>query len=113
MAKIDGLELARDMFAAYDALGWALESASMASSPDALEGVRMIRAQMRDAFAKHGLETIVPAAGEKFNPHLHEAALKCRSPFPEGRVVDVHQHGFRHGNRMIRAAKVSVSIGDP
>ena len=113
MAKIDGLELARDMFAAYDSLGRALESSSMASHPDALEGVRMIRAQMREAFAKHGLETIVPAAGEEFNPHIHEAALKCHSPFPEGRVVDVHQHGFRLGDRMIRAAKVSVSFGDP
>ena len=115
MAKsggVDGLQMARDMFDAYDALGRVLDSPSLASMPESVDGIRMIRDMMRGAFAKQGIGVIVPAAGDKFDPHIHESALQVRSPFPKGRIVDVHRHGFRIGKRMIRAAKVSVSFGN-
>ena len=51
----------------------------------------------------------VPAAGERFDPALHEAI--SNQPGEEGKVLVVAQKGYRLGEKVIRPAMVVVGAG--
>jgi molecular chaperone GrpE len=54
---------------------------------------------------------VVGEKGEPFNPHLHEALVQVPSPDVTSQVVaDVIEPGYKLGNRLLRAAKVAVSV---
>lgn len=61
---------------------------------------------------KYGIERI-GEAGEEFDPNVHEALMHVQAELPEGAtgttVVQVLQPGYRNGDRVIRAARVSVA----
>ena len=61
--------------------------------------------------ADEGVSTIEPEAGEEVDPHRHEVMLRVDADQPEGTVVDVYQPGYEMGERVIRAAQVTVSSG--
>ncbi len=52
-------------------------------------------------------------AGEEFDPNVHEALMHVEADLPEGTtgttVVQVLQPGYRIGERLVRAARVSVA----
>jgi molecular chaperone GrpE len=87
----------------------AASPASSGSSTDAIvEGVRMVRAQLEQLLARHGVER-VDALGEPFDPALHHAvALRETGPDEAGRVVDQCEAGYRFGGKVLRPAKVVV-----
>ena len=63
------------------------------------------------SFERHGVQRIHPE-GEKFDPHLHQAVAQVPSDtVPTGHVVEVAQPGFTIGDRVLRAAMVTVSNG--
>ncbi|MEO7132330.1 MAG: nucleotide exchange factor GrpE [Dermatophilaceae bacterium] len=51
--------------------------------------------------------------GEEFDPNVHEALMHVEAELPEGAtgttVVQVLQPGYRNGERLVRAARVSVA----
>ena len=51
----------------------------------------------------------VAAAGEHFNPELHEAI--SNQPGPEGQILIVAQKGYKLGEKVIRPAMVVVGEG--
>lgn len=53
----------------------------------------------------------LPAAGQPFDPNLHEAV--ARQPGEEGRVLHVVQKGYALGDKVIRPAMVIVGEGQP
>jgi len=53
----------------------------------------------------------VPAAGQRFDPNLHEAI--ARQPGAEGAVLHVVQKGYTLGDKVIRPAMVIVGDGEP
>ena len=61
---------------------------------------------------KFGVER-VGAAGEEFDPNVHEALMHVQAELPDGAtgttVVQVLQPGYRIGERLVRAARVSVA----
>lgn len=72
-------------------------------------GAQMIHQQLTDLLKQHGVEEI-PAAGELFNPEVHEAVLQLETDeHPEDRVVQVITKGYRKGERVLRHARVGVS----
>ena len=52
-------------------------------------------------------------AGQEFDPNVHEALMHVEAELPEGAtgttVVQVLQPGYRIGDRLVRAARVSVA----
>ena len=49
-------------------------------------------------------------AGERFDPHWHEAITKeMRADVPEGTILHVAQPGYVLGERVVRPAQVSVA----
>jgi Molecular chaperone GrpE (heat shock protein) len=111
---------ARDMLSATDALSRAIlvipaetrESAD-GSLKSLIEGIELAEREMQRLLAKHGVKQI-EAAGQKFDPHKHQAMFEVPNPnVPEGTVVQVVQEGFAIGDRVLRPAMVGVAKGGP
>lgn len=109
---------ARDMLSATDALSRALlvvpaetrESADGALK-SLIEGIELAERETQRLLAKHGVKQI-EAAGQKFDPHKHQAMFEVPNPnVPEGTVVQVVQEGFAIGERVLRPAMVGVAKG--
>ena len=74
-------------------------------------GMSMVLKQLTDFLAENGLQPI-DAAGEKFDPNLHEAiAHEPSSQAPEGTVLRQTRRGYRMKDRLLRPSSVVVSSG--
>jgi len=79
------------------------------SVDDIQSGVELIDKQFHDALAKLGIEP-VPAAGEVFDPNLHQAVqMVDTDEFEDHRVIDELQRGYRIKDRLLRPAMVRVA----
>ena len=73
------------------------------------KGVEMTMTQLKDVFAKLGIEEI-PALGQTFDPNVHNAVLHIDDEqFGENEVAEVFQAGFRCGDKVLRFAMVKVA----
>ncbi len=74
-----------------------------------LDGVEMTARELDKVLEKHGVTRIDPA-GEKFDPHRHQAMYQADNPdVPNGTVTEVIQAGYLIGDRVLRAAMVGVA----
>jgi molecular chaperone GrpE len=101
--------LAKELLPALDNLDRALEAA--AEDDPLLQGVRLVRTELKAALARAGIESFCPL-GEQFDPAVHEAvATAAQQPGgkPGGTVVEVYQDGYRLGEVVLRPARVVVA----
>ena len=76
---------------------------------DFRSGVELIYKQLQDALAKLGVQPI-PAKGELFNPHVHEAIEMVEtSDAPDHQVIEELQRGYKMKERLLRPAMVKVA----
>jgi len=74
-----------------------------------LHGVELINKQLNEALESFGLET-VPAMGEHFDPHVHEAVVSEPTDHYEPEtVIQELARGYRLGERLLRPAMVKVA----
>lgn len=98
-------EVMTGLFPALDDLRLAELHGDLAEGP-----MSIIAQKLNAALEKFGL-TVVGEKGEEFDPHIHEALMQLPSPDVTTQVVaDVIQPGYKLGERMLRAAKVAVSV---
>jgi molecular chaperone GrpE len=72
-------------------------------------GVELIYKQLQDALAKLGVRPI-PAKGERFDPHVHEAIEMVEtSEAPDHEVLEELQRGYKFRERLLRPAMVKVA----
>src|SRR6201987_1809053 len=72
-------------------------------------GVELIYKQLQDALAKLGVRAI-PAKGERFDPHVHEAIeTVATTEVPDHQVVAELQRGYKLKDRLLRPAMVKVA----
>lgn len=79
---------------------------------DLVEGtpLAIVAQKLRAAFDKYGLRT-VGEKGEAFDPAFHEAVVQLPTPdATSNTIADVIEPGYVLGDRLIRAAKVAVSV---
>lgn len=79
---------------------------------DLVEGspLALVAQKLRASFEKYGLKQ-VGVKGEPFDPSIHEAVVQLPSPDATGQTVaDVIEPGYILGERLVRAAKVAVSV---
>jgi molecular chaperone GrpE len=75
------------------------------------EGVAATLKLLVNAFEKHKLLTIDPAAGTKFDPTFHNGVSMMPSEHPAQTIALVMQKGYQIGDRVMRPALVAVSSG--
>src|SRR5580698_1435620 len=76
---------------------------------DFRSGVELIYKQLQDALAKSGVRPI-PAKGEPFDPHYHEAIEMMETgDVPDQEVVEELQRGYKFKDRLLRPAMVKVA----
>src|SRR6266699_1773907 len=72
-------------------------------------GVELIYKQLQDALAKLGLRPI-PAKGEPFDPHLHQAVeMVDTDEVEDHHVLDELQRGYKLKERLLRPSMVRVA----
>lgn len=102
--------LAGDLLGALDDLERAIAAAQGAGKPTIVEGLDLVQKHFLAALAKHGVEPIV-ALGGAFDPNFHEALRQQPDPtHPENTVVAELSRGYRLRDRVLRPARVVVSV---
>lgn len=105
-------KLLRELLPVLDNLDVSL-SHTEASPAHAAEGLRMIASQLVRTLERHGVERVSAAAGDRFDPHLHEAiAYLSSADASPGCILETHQGGWALNGRLIRPARVSVARAD-
>ncbi len=111
--------IARDLLSILDNLERAMQAAGeLSASGDLeaglkglLEGVELTIKQFSATLGKHGVAPI-ESTGRPFDPRLHEAIQRLeRDDVPPGTVVEEFLKGYMLHDRLLRAAKVTVSSG--
>lgn len=101
----------KEMLPVVDNLERAVEHAEKQGDAAAaiIDGVRLVLRQFLSAFEKVDV-TPVDAAGQPFDPNVHEAISQLETDdAPPGTVVQVLQRGYRLGDRLLRPALVVVA----
>lgn len=98
---------ASELLAVKDSLEAALavENATVESYK---AGVELTLKQLKSAFEKFSLSEIDPA-GQKFDPHRHQAITMLEADAEPNTVVQVLQKGYLLHDRVIRPALVAVA----
>ena len=98
-------EVIRSLLPALDDLNRAEKHGDLEGSP-----LEIVAQKIRASFERYGLKT-VGVKGEEFDPHLHEAVVQLpNAEVKVNTVADVIETGYALGERLIRAAKVVVSV---
>jgi molecular chaperone GrpE len=84
-------------------------SAATPGDSQFVDGLKLVHAEMLAALARAGIEPFSPV-GEPFNPQQHEAVAQHQvDGQAPGTVLEVYQQGFRHGDSVLRPARVLVA----
>jgi molecular chaperone GrpE len=98
-------EVIRSLLPAVDDLSRAEKHGDLEGSP-----LELVAVKLKASLERYGLRE-VGAVGEPFDPHLHEAVVHFASPDVKVETVaEVIDPGYALGDRLIRAAKVAVSV---
>jgi molecular chaperone GrpE len=104
--------LAYDLLPILDNLDRTLSAAEKGGDTGALvQGVQMVQKQFLEALKRHGITRIDAQLGTSFDPNLHQAVMQ--QPTDEmdpGHIVAVFDQGYMNQDRVLRPAKVSVSV---
>lgn len=100
---------ASDLLPVKDSLEATL-AADKATLEALRSGVELTLKQLASVFEKAGLKEIDPA-GQKFDPHRHQAISMLPSDKEPNTVINVLQKGYLLNDRVIRPALVTVAKG--
>jgi molecular chaperone GrpE len=101
-------DAARALLPVIDSFTLALKN-SAAKPEDLRKGVELIFKQLQDVLQKLNIER-VPAQGEPFDPHVHEAIEMVETDAaPDHHVLEELQPGYRIKGRLLRPAMVRVA----
>lgn len=93
----------------FDAALSAAQTSSAGGAQSLQTGVAMIFQQLKKALTESGLEE-VDAAGQKFDPNLHEAVSQQETAdVAEGEVLQQLRKGYKLRDRLLRPATVVVA----
>jgi molecular chaperone GrpE len=79
---------------------------------DIRPGVESTLQELDRVLDGENVTVIEPSPGDEVDPHRHEVMMRVDSDQPEGTVVDRYQPGYEMGDKVLRAAQVTVSTGE-
>ncbi|MFU7502293.1 MAG: nucleotide exchange factor GrpE [Candidatus Tisiphia sp.] len=104
---------AKDMLSVNDNLSRALEHKTQNTEGDlasVITGVEMTKSELTSILKKHGLESIEPLLGEKFDYNIHHAISQVVSDeYDQDSIIGIMQSGYKIKDRLVRPAIVQVS----
>lgn len=107
------ISFAKDLLTVSDNLARALEHKPQnieGEVSNIIAGIEMTRDDLTNILKKHGLESIEPLLGEKFDYHIHHAISNIISDeYEQDSIVAVMQSGYKIKDRLLRPATVQVS----
>jgi len=105
--------LARDLLPVFDNLNRALAAVTdeqRSHYAALIEGVDLTLRELTNVMTRHGVKPISPAAGDTFDPQLHQAMFEAPLPGTKaGQIIQVMTEGFLLHDRLLRPAQVGVS----
>ena len=102
-------DVVREILPCVDDLDMAAKSGG--DEDPVAKGVQLTLEKLDRVLSDLGIEAL-GVGGESFDPGLHEAMLHVESGEIEaGHIVDVYSRGYRIGDVLIRAARVTVAKG--
>ena len=108
-------EVTRKLLPVLDNLNRALDAERSVETSESrefrhfLRGVELIGKQLNEVLESFGLQPI-PAVGERFDPHIHEAVVTEPSDeYKPDTVIAELARGYRIGDQLLRPAMVKVS----
>ena len=107
--KFSQSSLVRDLITVLDSFDLALTSREIQSDPNKERGLYLIRQQLEDILAKNGLERVMIAVGNRFDPNLHEAIGEIESEKPSGTIAAEVEKGYLLNGKLIRPARVKIA----
>jgi molecular chaperone GrpE len=108
--KYAALPLLRGLLSPLDNLDRAIAAAKQSHNVEELiQGIELVVKQFEAALSSVGA-TPIPAAGQPFDPNLHEAIQQRPSAeYPPMTVLDDVERGYQLHDRVVRPSKVIVS----
>ncbi len=101
--------LLSDLLVVNDELELALREAKESKeNPTIVEGIGMVYKRLQSIMSKEGVEKI-HSLGSKFNPDLHDAALRVVSDKEEGTIVEEIRQGYTLKGKVLRPSIVKVA----
>ncbi|WP_439564551.1 nucleotide exchange factor GrpE [Microcella sp.] len=98
-------DVIRSLLPAIDDLDRAAAHGDLEGSP-----LELVAQKLRQSFERYGLRS-VGVVGEPFDPAFHEAIVQLPSAEATSQTVaDVIEVGYALGDRLVRPAKVAVSV---
>lgn len=104
--------VARDLLGVLDNLDRAIQHADPSANSSLLEGLKMVQQQFQSVLEKRGVQ-VIRTVGTPFDPDLHEAIGQEPSDLAPGNITQEHVRGYTLHGRLLRAAKVILSMGKP
>jgi len=113
-------DVARKLLPVVDNLARALDAERLVEATETkefrhfLHGVELISKQLNDVLESLGVQAI-PAVGERFDPHIHEAVVtEPTDKYEADTVMQELARGYRLGDKLVRPAmvKVAAKLGD-
>jgi|SRR5687768_7515428 len=90
-----------------------MDSLEAARKTGDISGVELTLKQLRTALEKSSIREIDPKAGERFDPHRHQAMAAVEADAEPNTVVAVMQKGYSLHDRVLRPALVTVAKSKP
>jgi molecular chaperone GrpE len=112
LIKTANEKLLLDLLAPIDHFEMGLQSTQKNIEDPLRQGMEMILAQFQQFLKNHGV-TEIEAAGQTFDPSLHEAVTYQESDQPEGQIIQQLRKGYKLNDKLLRPATVIVSKGQP
>ncbi|WP_161877904.1 nucleotide exchange factor GrpE [Alkalibacterium sp. MB6] len=112
VVKYRSQSLAKELLPALDNLERALSiEVDTEAGKNLKKGIEMVYDSFLQAFASEGIEVINPV-GEPFDPNIHEAytQVPAEGDAKSNTVAQVFEKGYKLKDRVLRAAKVSVTL---
>jgi molecular chaperone GrpE len=86
-----------------------MDSLEAAQKTGDISGVELTLKQLRSALEKSSVREIEPKAGERFDPHRHQAMAAVEAQADPNTIVSVMQKGYSLHDRVLRPALVTVA----
>ncbi len=99
---------AQALLPVLDSLEAALAAGTPAPSP-MREGIEITLKQMQAALQKFNVFEIAPSAGERFDPHRHQAMASVEADGEPNSIAALMQKGYALHERVLRPALVTVT----
>jgi molecular chaperone GrpE len=107
--QFGNLRLLSDLIVVNDELELALKEADQSKeNPTIVDGIGMVHKRLMSILSKEGVQKI-QSLGSKFNPDLHEAALRVESDEEDGTVMEEIRQGYTLRGKVLRPSIVKVA----